>query len=99
MLTLERLPRREEHLTLCSRMSISRAYLNRLVLADTGLHHHDWMKAVGMRIAIRRLLETGDRISQIGYDAGYEHASHFDRNFNDTFGVAPRELRKRHAIE
>lgn len=95
MLSLERLSRREERLALCTRLNISRAYLNRLLVAHTGRPHHEWMKAVAMRVAVRRVLETTDRISQIAYDVGYQHASQFDRDFDETFGLSPRELRQR----
>jgi len=47
-----------------------------------------------MRAALRKVLETTEQISQIAYDAGYQHPSQFDSHFEMMFGASPTELRQ-----
>lgn len=76
------------------RVGLSRAYLSRLLTAQTGRTASEWCRGAVMRVALRKVLETTEQISQIAYDAGYEHPSQFDLHFEVMFGASPTQLRQ-----
>jgi len=75
------------------RVGLSRAYLSHLLTAQTGRTASEWCRGAVMRAALREILETTEQISQIAYDAGYQHPSQFDLHFEIMFGASPTELR------
>ena len=44
------------------------------------------------------LSETTQPIEQIIVDVGYENSSHFHRLFRDTYGMTPKEYRRRYTM-
>lgn len=43
----------------------------------------------------RKLLAAGDvRVSDVAFDCGYQHPSHFDRHFRELLGISPSEYRR-----
>ena len=49
--------------------------------------------------ASQRLVRTNETISQIAHEVGFYDHSHFSREFQSMFGVAPGRYRKQHFIE
>jgi AraC-like DNA-binding protein/CheY-like chemotaxis protein len=94
LMEIERGATRQQERTIAKRCRVSRWYLSRLIFLQTGRHYHDWIRAVVIRAAIHPVLNTQEQFSQIAYGLGYEHLSHFDHDFNVTFGRSPRELRR-----
>jgi ActR/RegA family two-component response regulator len=91
--TLERDGSKVSQNMFAGRVGLSRAYLCRLLTAQTNRTPSEWCRGAVMRVALRQFLQTTEQISQIAYEAGYEHPSQFDLHFETTFGASPTELR------
>lgn len=62
--------------------------------AVTGLTISSYRHQIRMDRA-KRQLEGGDEpVTQIAFDAGYEHPGNFATAFKRTFGISPREMRR-----
>lgn len=60
-----------------------------------GCSPRDYLRHVRIEQAKRRLSNTGDPITQIGYDVGFSEASYFGRAFREATGMSPREYRNK----
>jgi CheY-like chemotaxis protein len=74
-------------------IGISGSHLGRLLRVQTGLAFRDWRRGFRMRHATQRLAAIDDDVYQIADSLGYRHASRFDDEFRDTFGLSPRAFR------
>ena len=75
-------------------LAVDRAHLGRLIRTETGLAFREWRTGLLMRASVQLLLGSDERIKQVAcHFLGYEHASQFDREFRQWFGLSPRELR------
>jgi AraC-like DNA-binding protein len=74
-------------------IGISGSRLGRLLHAQTGLGFREWRRGFRMRLAGQRLAALEDDVYQIADSLGYKHASQFDDEFRDTFGLSPRAFR------
>lgn len=87
----------DENLTrerLCEMTEVSESTLRRLFKEATGKTIYEFIRENKMTNAARRLLITGDPISSIAYDLGYETPSYFGKCFREVFGVSPQKYRK-----
>ncbi|WP_293510112.1 helix-turn-helix transcriptional regulator [Parvibaculum sp.] len=50
-----------------------------------------------LTFAARRLLDTGEPVSRIAFEAGYESEAAFNRAFKRNFGAPPATWRSEHA--
>lgn len=80
---------------MCEMCSVSESTLRRLFKLQTGKTIYAFVKEKRMAYAAKRLLTTSERISDIGYDLGYESISYFTKTFRETFGISPQQYRKK----
>ena len=74
-------------------IGISGSRLGRLLDGQTGLTFREWRRGFRMRHAVLQLAAIEHDVYQIADSLGYKHASQFDDEFRDTFGLSPRALR------
>lgn len=72
---------------------LSPSYFSDLIRKETGTNPKDFISLFMIEEAKRRLVETGDDISEIAYKLGFEYPAHFTRMFKRIAGVSPREFR------
>ena len=80
---------------LAAHIGIDPAHLGRLLAANTGLRYRQWRCGARFRVALRKVLTTGEYVGQIAAQSGWSSIGQFDRDFRMMFGVAPRQLRSR----
>jgi len=59
-----------------------------------GEHFTDYVNKIRIEYAVRRLLETKDSVSEIGYACGFNSIDYFIRIFKKIKGCTPGEYRK-----
>ena len=59
----------------------------------TGITPHQWLLRARLRKAAQLLVTTGEAVTGIALDVGFEDLSNFIRSFRAEFGVAPRQYR------
>ncbi|MFD0796109.1 AraC family transcriptional regulator [Maribacter chungangensis] len=52
-----------------------------------------------INMAARKLIDTGDSISEIGFSCGYESLPFFFKKFNELHGTTPKRYRKKYAVK
>jgi AraC-like DNA-binding protein len=77
-----------------ARLRVSRSYLSRLVLRETGLSYNKHLQLTRMNTAARLLQSTHLSVKEISFTTGYEHVPSFDRQFRSHFKMTPGEFRK-----
>ena len=73
--------------------NLSPSYFSDLIRKETGSNPKDFISLFMIEEAKRRLVETGDDISEIAYRLGFEYPAHFTRMFKRLVGVTPKEYR------
>ena len=73
--------------------NLSPSYFSDLIRKETGTNPKDFISLFMIDEAKRRLLETGDDISEIAYRLGFEYPAHFTRMFKRLAGMTPKEYR------
>ncbi len=76
------------------RLRVSRSYLSRLVLRETGLSYNKHLQFARMNTAARLLQSTHLSVKEISSSTGYEHVPSFDRQFRNHFKMTPGEFRR-----
>lgn len=69
-------------------------YLNRLMVAYTGLSLHKYLTRIRIDRAIDLLSTTTLSVGQVGAEVGFPDASHFSKVFEKATGYAPSAFRK-----
>lgn len=72
---------------------LSPSYFSDLIRKETGTNPKDFISLFMIEEAKRRLVETGDDISEIAYRLGFEYPAHFSRMFKRLVGMTPKEYR------
>ena len=75
-------------------LTVSRSYLSRLVLRETGLTFNRHLQLARMNTAARLLQGTSLSVKEISAATGYEHVPSFDRQFRKHFRMTPGEFRR-----
>jgi AraC-like DNA-binding protein len=75
-------------------LTVSRSYLSRLVLRETGLTFNRHLQLARMNTAARLLQGTALSVKEISAATGYEHVPSFDRQFRKHFRMTPGEFRR-----
>lgn len=68
--------------------------LYRKILQLTGMTPVSYLRKLRIRRAAHLIEQGGYSISEVMYMVGYVNASHFSSNFNDEFGMTPRNFQK-----
>lgn len=75
-------------------LRVSRSYLSRLVLRETGLTFNKHLQLARMNTAARLLQSSSFSVKEISAATGYEHVPSFDRQFRKHFRMTPGEFRR-----
>jgi AraC-like DNA-binding protein len=75
---------------------VSESHVRKLFMRETGLAPMSFVQRLKINHAKRLLQETGERISDIAYQLGYEDANYFARIFKKLSGYAPADFRRRY---
>ena len=75
-------------------LRVSRSYLSRLVLRETGLTFNRHLQLARMNTAARLLQASSLSVKEISAATGYEHVPSFDRQFRKHFRMTPGEFRR-----
>lgn len=76
-------------------LHLSEAYFCRLFRRLTGVTCRAYVAQARVETAKTRLLSSGDTITEIGYVAGFQSVSDFNRVFKSNVGTSPSEFRRR----
>lgn len=79
---------------LSERLNYSGNYLNRIVRKYSGMNINQYGNYFAMQQASRRLLQSGQSISEICAELGFTDRTHFYRLFREEFGMTPKEYRE-----
>jgi len=72
---------------------LSRYHFLRTFKGATGVTPHQWLLRARLRDAAHRLATSGEPVTEIALDVGFEDLSNFTRAFRAEFGVSPRQYR------
>ena len=73
--------------------NLSPSYFSDLIRKETGSNPKDLISLFMIEEAKRKLVETGNDISEIAYSLGFEYPAHFTRMFKRMVGITPKEYR------
>lgn len=74
-------------------LHLSANYFGDLVKKETGVSPQEYIQAKVIELAKEKVLDTRKSISEIAYEIGFKHPSHFTRLFKQHVGRAPAEYR------
>jgi YesN/AraC family two-component response regulator len=78
---------------IASRTAMSESQLYRKIKALSGQSTAVYIRSIRLHYA-KQLIETTDqRISEIAYDCGFTNPAWFTKNFKESFGMTPSDLR------
>ena len=80
---------------LYTEMGMSRSNMYRKLKGLTGMSPSQFVNSVKVRHAANQLRTTRKTVQEIMYESGYNHKSHFYREFFKVFGMTPKDLRAR----
>lgn len=80
--------------TLAAVAGFSPFYFHRIFAAYLHETTSDYVRRIRLEWAARRLILSGDQVTQIALDAGYETPAAFGRAFKKRFQVSPRVFRR-----
>lgn len=82
-------------LDLCEQLKVSRRTLQSAFQESTGMRPVEYLRAVRLNEARRRLREHGDdtgtRVARVANDLGFTHLSHFAVHYKRLFGERPSD--------
>lgn len=78
-----------------AQLRVSPSHLNRLIERETGQTFTAHERAARMTLAASLLQTTMLSVKEVATQAGYRHASSFDRWFRRMFGMTPGQYRRR----
>lgn len=79
-------------------LHLSKFYLAKTFREVTGITIFQFLMQRRIYHAKLELIQAGGSITDIGYDAGFKHPSHFSRAFKAHTGLTPEQYRRRHGI-
>lgn len=80
----------EEAATACN---LSPSYFSRQFKQVFSVPFNDYARGFRLRLAARRIISGGERISDIAYGLGFGTHAHFAAAFGKRYGMSPREYR------
>lgn len=82
-------------LELANSVSLSSSRLGHLFRLQVGIDLSSFVRNARLGKAAKLLQETELSIKEIAAEAGYRHASSFDRGFEKKFGATPADYRRK----
>lgn len=79
-------------------MAYNEDYLNCVFQQETGLTITSYSQKLCMEEAARRLSNTGEPISRITKDLGYENWTYFNKLFREAYSMSPQTFRETHKM-
>jgi signal transduction histidine kinase/DNA-binding response OmpR family regulator len=79
----------------CEVAAMSRTQLHRKLTATTGMSTTEFIRVHRLKIASELLENPEVSISEACYSSGFNNTSYFSKQFKKTFGVSPKEYRKK----
>jgi len=79
---------------LAKQMGFSKFYFSRLFKAITGFSPKHYYQARKVSSSVIRLIESDDKVIDIGLDYGFKSPEVYTRAFTSLFGITPSEARK-----
>ncbi|MEZ5038708.1 MAG: AraC family transcriptional regulator [Saprospiraceae bacterium] len=80
---------------LCRDAGASRSQLHNKIKKWTGLSTTYYIRSVRLQRAKYLLVHTDLNITQVAFEVGFRDPSYFTRVFDDSFGICPKNFRKR----
>lgn len=80
---------------LCHDAGTSRSQLHNKLKKWTGLSTSYFIRSIKLQKAKFLLVQTDLNITQVAYEVGFHHSSYFSRVFDASFGISPKNFRKR----
>ncbi len=76
---------------LANEMAMSRAHLNRKLRGLLGQRTSEFIRTMRLKRAAELLRQKSGSVSEIAYQAGFNHLSYFARCFKEQYGKSPHE--------
>lgn len=76
---------------LCKKIGMSRMQLHRKLTALTGLSTTAYIRDQKLRMALQRLEQSGESVSEIAYAVGFNSPSYFIKCFKEIYQMTPSE--------
>lgn len=80
---------------LCRDAGASRSQIHNKLKKWTGLSTAFFIRSIKLERAKYLLVQTDLNISQVAYEVGFQDPSYFTRVFDESFGICPKNFRKR----
>lgn len=80
---------------IAGQLGMSASAFSKFFRAATGRTFMSLVKLLRINEACRLLANSNDRITDIAFECGYQHTSHFDQHFHELKGMSPSEYRRR----
>jgi len=77
-------------------IALSRTQLFRKLKSLTGQSVSDFVRHIRLNRAAELLKNDQGNVSEVAFQAGFNHLSHFARYFKNQFGITPSEYTKKH---
>ena len=81
---------------IASTCGMSVSHFRRLFKDDIGMSLPQYIAQTRLSHVAHLLQTTDKKIIQIASDVGFYEITYFNKLFHDTFGMSPREMRKRY---
>lgn len=85
-----------QHISLKSiadRFRMNPTYLGQIFIKETNMKFSEYLMAYRVYVARSRIMDTGDKISEIANEAGYTNMNYFYQHFHNFYGVSPLKMR------
>lgn len=97
----------EEHMSDCefnteefsSEIGMSRMQLHRKLKALTGQGPGDFLRVMRLKRAAYLLEQQAGNVSEVAYQVGFNHLSHFTKSFREQFGMNPSDFIARKPVD
>lgn len=80
---------------IADQLEMSPSTFSKFIRAATGHTFMSMVRMARVNEACRLLVHSDERITDVAFECGYQHTSHFDRSFREVKGISPSDYRKR----
>lgn len=75
-------------------LHLNENYFSQMFKKSVGMSYKEYLRKIKLEHAKKLLVYTNSPVTKIAYDSGYNSQSHFNREFKNTYGITPVEMRK-----